>query len=59
MQAKLPAETRGPAEDSANDVAPAFVGGRGAVGYGKGKRANMVCDDAKRVIGFIIQLGRE
>ena len=50
----LAAEAHGAAEDSAEDVAAAFVGGCCAVRDSEGERADVVGDDA---IGGVHQIG--
>ncbi len=56
VQIELAAEPRGPAENPAQDVAPALVGGRGAVGDREGQSADMVRDDAEGIIGLLAEL---
>ena len=56
VQVELAAETRGPAENPAQDVAPALVGRRGAVGDREGQRTDMVRDDAEGIVGLIAEL---
>ena len=56
VQIELAAEARGPAENPAQDIAPALVGRRRAVGDRKGQGADMVRDDAEGVVGLIAKL---
>ena len=57
MQVQETAVPRRPAEDPAQDIAPAFIGGHGAVGDGEGQGADVIGDDphrgAQAPVGFV------
>ena len=51
----LPAIPLRPAEDAAQYVVPALVADPGAVGEGKGERAEVVGDDAVGRVGVVVE----
>ena len=53
VDAQQLAVARGAAEQAAQDVAAAFVGGQDAVADHEGRRADMVGDDAQRHVGLV------
>ena len=53
VHAQQLAVTRGAAQQAAQDVAPALVGGENAVADHEGRRTDMVGDDAERHVGLV------